>query len=143
MRYLIIFLFTVTALVSCDEPIRLDLDQTQPKNVIEAQVTNKPGYQYEKVSRSVWFSESGKTPRITNATVTVEDDLGHVFNFVHNPNAHPDSSGIYVPSPPFVGEVGRTYKLHVDIAGEIFTAEDMMHSIIPIDSIKYEIDEDE
>lgn len=143
MRYLIIFLFTVVTLVSCDEPIRLDLNQTQPKTVIEAQVTNKPGYQYVKVSRSMGFYESGKTPRITNADVTVEDDLGNVFTFIHNPNEHPDSSGIYIPSSPFVGEAGKTYRLRVDIAGEVFTGEDMMHSVIPIDSIKYEIDDDQ
>lgn len=143
MRYLAITIFLAIIIVSCDEPVTLDLKQTQPKIVIEAQVTNQPGYQGVKVTRSAGFYESGKTPRITDAIVNVEDDLGQVFPFVHNPNGHADSIGIYIPQNSFVGETGRTYTLHVDVNGEIFTGQDKLLSVIPVDSLKYQINDDQ
>jgi hypothetical protein len=143
MRYLIIPALLALSLISCDEPVTLDLDQTQPKIVIEAQVTNKPGYQGVKVTRSADFYSSGKTPRITDAVVRVEDDLGQVFSFIHNPSGHADSLGIYIPQTPFVGEIGRTYTLSVDVNGEVFTGEDKLLSVIPVDSLQFKINEDE
>lgn len=143
MRLTIIFIFAVFTLMSCEEGIQLDLDQTQPKVVIEALVTNKPGYQRVKVTRSVDFYGTGQTPRITNAVITVKDDLGNVFPFVHNPNNHADSSGIYIPQTAFVGEIGRSYTLAVNVDNELFEAQDKLVSVIPMDSLKYQINEDE
>jgi hypothetical protein len=142
MRLFVVILSAIV-LVSCEEAIVLDLEQAPPKIVIEAQVTNKPGYQYAKISRSTDFYGSGSTPRITNAVVTVEDDLGEVISFIHNPRGNADSAGIYVPQAPFTGEVGRTYTLRVDVDGEIFSAEDKLLSVIPIDSLKYQVSEDQ
>jgi hypothetical protein len=143
MRHLIIIIAIASSLVSCEESITLDLDQTPSRLVIEAQVTNKPGYQYVRLSKTADFYQTGKTPRVTNAQVIVRDDLGKTFTFVHNPRAHADSAGIYVPQSPFAGEIGRTYTLRVDSEGEVYTAEDKMVSVIPIDSLKQQISEDE
>src|SRR5687768_9301109 len=101
MRFIYLIFFITICLISCDKPIDLDLNQTPTKVVIEAQVTDNPGYQFVKLTRSADFYGSGKTPRITNATVTVSDDLGKVVIFVHNPNSDKDSMGIYVPQVPF------------------------------------------
>jgi hypothetical protein len=142
MRHLIVILTAVT-LISCEEGITLDLKQTPSKIVIEAQVTNKPGYQFVKLSRTVDFYQEGKTPKIADALVSVKDDLGETFTFVHNPRAHADSAGIYIPQSPFKGEVGRTYTLTINSDGELYTAQDKMLSVIPIDSLKQQIDEDQ
>src|SRR5687768_4398674 len=79
---------------SCDEPVKLDLDQTPPKVVIDGVITNHPGYQSIKVSHTADFYANGKTPKITNALVTVSDNAGNVYTFVHNPRNHADSAGI-------------------------------------------------
>lgn len=143
MRTLIITALTALAMMSCEEPVKLDLEQTQPKIVIEAQVTNMPGYQFVKLTRSAGFYESGKTQRITNAVVSVEDDNGQVFSFVHNPIDHEYLEGIYLPQSSFIGEIGRTYTLNVNVDGEIFTGKDKLHSVIPVDSLKYQVNEDQ
>lgn len=143
MRLIIIIIFAVFTLMSCEEAVHLDLDQTQPKIVIEAFVTDKPGYQRVKITRSADFYSTGQTPRITNAAITVKDDLGEIFHFVHNPNNHKDSAGIYIPQVPFVGKIGRTYMLTVNINEELFEAHDKLVSVIPMDSLKYQINEDE
>jgi hypothetical protein len=143
MRYLIIIIAIASSLISCEEPITLDLDQTPSKLVIEAQVTNRVGYQYVKLTRTADFYQTGKTPRVTNAQVIVRDDLGNTFTFVHNPRSHADSAGIYIPQNRFAGEIGRTYTLRVDSEGETYTAQDKMVSVIPIDSLTQQISEDQ
>lgn len=141
MRFPYIFIATIFVLAACDEPIVLDVDQIEPKIIIEGLVTDKPGYQMVKVSRSVGFYDDGTTPKITDAVVSVEDDLGEVITFIHNPRAHADSAGIYVPSKPFVGKIGRTYKLRVVADGRNFEATDHLFSVIAMDSLNYRVNE--
>lgn len=136
-------LISLTMLTSCEETVRLDLDQYADKVVIEGLVTNDADYQFIKVTRTADFYEPGHTPRITDATVTVTDDLGNEFTFIHNPNESEDSLGIYVPQTPFTGEIGRTYKLRVETDGEVYEAQDQLLAVTAIDSLKYKVDEDE
>ncbi|HKZ36815.1 MAG TPA: DUF4249 domain-containing protein [Chryseolinea sp.] len=143
MKYIIIVLLPLFFLSSCDEPIRLDPNQSASRIIIEGQVTNKPGYQYVKVSRSGGFYETGKTPRITDAFVLVEDDLGNEYRFIHNPGNNADSAGYYRPENSFIGDIGRTYRLTVNIEEQIYQAEDKLYSVTAIDSLSYQINEDE
>jgi hypothetical protein len=142
MKY-IVLIFTALVFWSCEKTVFLDLDQTPSKIVIEGLVTNQPGYQFVKVTRTVDFYESGETPRITDATVLVEDDLGNQFIYIHNPNNHPDSSGYYLPVVPFVGETGRTYYLTVEVNGEQYEASDKLYDVTLIDSLEYRVNIDE
>lgn len=130
-------------LIACEETTELDLRQTPSRIVIEGLVTNKPNYQYVKVTRSAQFYASGPTPRVTNANVIVTDDTGETFVFVHNPRNHPDSAGIYVPQSGFTGGIGRTYTLRVDVDGELYEAADMMYSVTAIDSLAFRINENQ
>ncbi len=136
---LLLILTTAIVLAACEKTIVLDLKQMPEKVVIEGVVTNHPGYQYVKVSRSVGFYDSGSTPRITDATVTITDDLGNEIDFIHNPNNHPDSMGYYLPAQSFTGQVGRHYILTVVIDGKIFKGEDTMLPVTTMDSIRYRI----
>lgn len=144
MRQFILILVAITALLqACEKTIELDLEQTPSKIVIDALLTDREGYQFVKITRSVDFYGTGKSPRVTDAIVTIEDDQGEVHYFVHNPGMHKDSVGIYIPEIPFTGTVGYSYKLRVEINGEIYEAEDQMYPVTKIDSIGYRIDEDE
>ena len=142
MKY-ILLIFTALVFWSCEKTVFLDLDQTPSKIVIEGLVTNQPGYQFIKVTRTVDFYESGETPRITDAIVMVEDDQGNEFLYIHNPNNHPDSAGYYLPAVPFVGETGRTYYLTVDVNGELYEASDKLYNVTSIDSLEYQVNMDE
>lgn len=127
----------------CEETTELDLKQTPSRVVVEGLVTNKPGYQAVKLSRSTKFYSAGPAPRITDATVTVVDDEGTHVEFVHNPRNHQDSVGIYVPESAFSGEIGRTYTLSVNIDGESYEATDRLVSVTPIDSLKFQVNADQ
>jgi len=143
MRSFIKIFLSVILVSSCDEVTELDLRQTPPSIIIEGMVTDKPGYQGVKVSRSTHFYGSGQTPRVENATVTVRDDAGQEITFIHNPSDHPDSLGIYIPEAPFTGEIGRTYTLLVAVDGEQFQASDKLLPVSPVDALEFRINEDE
>lgn len=139
MRSTAIFtvLFILLTLAGCDEPTELELRQTPPRIVIEALVTDQPGYQYVKVTRTTDFYSIGNTPRITDAIVTITDDDGTTYDFVHNPNGATDSLGIYLPVSPLTGVVGKTYSLRVEVEGELYEASDKLLPVTNIDSLKY------
>jgi hypothetical protein len=137
MRVIIYICLLVVFLSSCDEPTRLDVKQTPSRIVIEGLVTDRPGLQYVKVTRSVAFYTSGKSPRVENASVQVSDDEGGQVQFMNNPHNHPDSAGIYVPDTKFVGEIGKTYTLTVDVDGETYEGSDALVRVIDIDSLAF------
>lgn len=143
MKKTIVIIFSAFIFLSCDKAVLLDLEQMPSQVVIEGLVTNQPNYQFVKVSLTAGFYESGETPRVTDATVLVVDDLGAQVNYIHNPNNHPDSSGYYLPTVPFVGVIGRTYTLTVMVDGESYAAEDKLFDITAIDSLKYQINFEE
>jgi len=142
-RAFVIALFSVLIFSGCEKTVLLDLDQMSSKVVIEGLVTNQPGYQFVKVSKTAGFYESGATPRVTNAIVSISDDQGNEFMLTHNPNNQADSMGYYTPITPFVGVLGRTYHLTVNIDGERYEAEDKLYNVTAIDSLEYQVNDDE
>lgn len=145
MRILqIIPIFFALFLVSaCDEPTVLELRQTPPQIVIEALVTDQPDYQYVKITTTTDFYSKGRTPRVTDATVTVTDGQGAVYSFIHNPNDHADSVGYYLPEQPFTGDVGERYSLRVEVDGEVYEATETLLPVTAIDSLSYAINTSE
>jgi hypothetical protein len=143
MKNIVLFFALILFLSACEKTVYLDLDQSKPKVVIEGVVTDRAEMQFVKVSRSSGFYSNGGTPKVTDATVVVEDNLGNSYNFVHNPNGNADSVGIYLPEVPFSGVIGRTYKLTVMVDGKSYEGSDTMYRLVPIDKLESRIDEDE
>lgn len=139
MKNVLIILLPAILFFSCDKPIKLDLKDAESKIVIDGLITNRAGEQYIKITKTAGFYSSGKTPRVTTAIVTVKDDQGNEFLFRHQA----DSAGYYFPETPFVGEIDRTYTLTVVNEGETYTAKEKLFSVIPIDKLEYDIEEDE
>ena len=141
-----IFIFSVliiASLTACEKTVTLDLEQTQPRIVIEGQVTDLSTMNFVKISRSTGFYNSGKTTRVTDATVVVEDNVGGTHTYAHYQGSHPDSIGYYFPEEPFSGVEGRTYKLTVMVAGELYEATDQLLRLVPIDKLEYQINPNE
>jgi len=143
MKNIFFILLFAVVFASCDRPIHLNLNESQVRVIIEGQVTNRPGYQYVKLSRSVDFYQTGALPKITNATVSVKDSDGNEVMFIHNPNNKADSIGYYLPQTPFLGVIGKDYHLRVDVDGEIYEADDHLYPVTSVDSLAYRIDDDE
>lgn len=135
----ILFILAVFLLASCEKTVILDLQQMQPKVVIEGVVTNQPGYQYVKVSRSVNFYQTGSAPRVTDAMVFVDDKDGNRTYYLHNPRNHADSMGYYLPAEDFAGQIGSIYKLVVEVDDVSYEAEDALLPVTRMDSVKYQV----
>lgn len=146
MKNIITFICTIVSAVlftSCEETVMLDTLQAPPKIVIEGIVSNVDGNQFVKITKSTDFYQSGKTPRVSNATVTVQDDLGSIFPFVHNPKNESNKNGYYYPSIPFKGSIGRTYTLKVVADGQTYEAQDQMTRTMTFDSLTTRVNDDE
>lgn len=143
MKNLIVILFCSALFMSCEETVLLDLEQTSPRLVVEGQVTNQPGYQYVKLTRSVGFYDTGDSPAVQDATVIVTDNFGNEIKFLHNPGNKTDSVGYYLPAEPFVGVIGRNYTLHINADDELYEASDELQPVTSIDSLTYRINNDE
>lgn len=140
---IILILFSLLGLISCEKTVVIDSRVESEAVVIEGLITNQPDNQYVKITKTVGFYDDGETPRITNAIVTVTDDLGNEFPFYHNPNGDDKKTGFYFPASSFVGEIGHTYKLSVTIGAELYEGEDELYSVSSIDSLGYRINENE
>lgn len=144
MKYILPIAVFAAIMFSCEESIKLDLEQTPPTVVIEGLVTNREGLQSVKVSMTADFYSTNKTPRVTDAVVTVRDGQGNEYPFVHNPDADPEKDGLYLPQDESItGVIGQKYTLTVVVDGITYTATDNLAPVIPIDSLKYRLNEDE
>ncbi|WP_040497620.1 DUF4249 domain-containing protein [Fulvivirga imtechensis] len=142
----IIYILTglvVLGLLACEETVTLDTKQIDPQIVIEGLVTDETKSHYVRVTRSVGFYDFGRARGVADAVVTVSDNEGNVFNYVHNPGDMPESDGYYYAETPFAGEVGNTYTLTVIVGGETYTGSDVLQPVTAIDSLSVRIDEDE
>ncbi len=130
----IIFLVLV---FGCEQVVELDIEQSIPQIVIEGLLTNKDTVHYVKVSKSIQFYETGLNP-ITNAIIHVSG-AGEVIEYSHNPTNIDSLTGYYFSDLPYAGKIGEAYKLHVDIDGVDYEAEDTMLYITKIDSLSFQL----
>lgn len=138
-KYIFLLPALVILLSSCEKTIQLDFEQTPQRLVIEGFVTDRADHNYVKISRTNDFYGKGKTPRVTDATVMVEDNDGNIYNFSHQE----DSLGYYFPTVPFAGEIGKRYKLTVVVDGMEYTGEDELVRLVPMDKLEYRVNENE
>lgn len=139
MKYIIPFTLIAMVILACEETTVIDVDQSESRLVIEGLITNQTGQQFVSVSRTIDFYAPGFNPGVSDATVTVSDDLGGIYPFTELE----DNPGRYVPVTPFVGIVGRTYSLEVDALGQTYTAQEAMLSVTSIDSLTSTLNEEE
>jgi hypothetical protein len=128
-------------LSSCEDIVTLNTPSSDHYMVIEATLTNVPGPQKIILSRSQDYFDNTDAPKIVGANVSVLDNEGREYLFKESKA----DMGTYVWTPTatkdIFGKVGKTYKLTVKAANEIFTASETMKRVPPIDSILYQFDE--
>jgi len=139
MKYIVLSLAIISLLTACgdlERTVELDIGQTEKRVVIEGFVGNQPGMQYAVVSYNVDFYTDGKTPRISNALVMVSDEAGNSWEL-----AETDTPGRY--EADFLPETGKRYTMEVTVDGQTYTASERLNPITNIDSLTWEIDENE
>jgi Domain of unknown function (DUF4249) len=131
IRTLAFSLIAALGLQTCVSPFQAEVPQTVDGLYIQASLTTKPGLQVIQLSRPSSFETQAVTLAVKNARVWIGDAQGQQYLF------KPDevNAGYYIPQDPdFVGQVGGTYRLHVNTA-EGKTYQSDPETIAPVSSI--------
>jgi hypothetical protein len=128
----IIVLFLVIILSSCTEVVDGNLDNSEPKLVVEAFINWEKGTlgnQQEIKLTTTGSFYSNTVPTVSGATITITNSSNTVFNFVEIPN-----TGKYECSN-FVPVINETYTLLVISGGQTYKATETLKAVAPITSV--------
>jgi hypothetical protein len=128
---IILALFCIVALASCEKVVNVDLKNAEPKIVIEGIIDNSGRPASVKISKSVSFSNTATAPAISGASVKVIDISGNNYTFLET------SAGTYTNNT-LIGQIGKTYTITVQNEGVTYTAKSTIPRQVPIDSIYQE-----
>lgn len=132
IKYISLLLAGSIALSACEKVIDVKLDNAESQLVIEGNITDQPGQQVVKISKSVPYTENNTYPPLSGAAVTVTDDNGHSWTFSEA------TPGMYT-FPAMKGETGRIYTLKATINNVVYTATSVMPASVGIDFLDVKV----
>ena len=136
MKKLILILLSLT-INSCEEPIDLNLNTSEPKLVIEASINwikGTSGNEQEiKLSLSAPYYDL-ETPPASNAFVSIFDSNNNEYIFTEE-----GSTGIY-KNNSFIPVLNATYSLIINYDGETYSGSETLKSVAPIDFVEQKND---
>lgn len=121
----VIAIITATA---CTEKIDLKLNDSEPRVVIEMNITDKPGQHYMLITKSKVYYEDNTPVPVTDAVAIITDNLGNVDTLTQVLN------GLYFTNT-IQGVPGVTYNMQVYAEGAFYTATCTMPQPVDIDSL--------
>ena len=117
--------------ISCEEVVEVDLEESQPRLVIEASLVWDINLQEEtlfiKISKTAPFFEE-EIPPVKEATVKVFSEKGEVYEFTQT------EPGFYV-HPGFPPQIGVDYTLEVVYNGEIYEATEKFVPTVELEDV--------
>ncbi len=131
---MIIVLSVLLSLPACEDVIDVNLNDSEPRVVIEAYITNNPEIATVIISKSTDYFTPGEIPFVNGAEVTISDNSGNSYSLQQF------DDGIYL-SPHVEAEIGRIYTATVTVEGITYTASTMMPQPLTIDSLTSEYQE--
>jgi hypothetical protein len=124
----ILLLTAAVMLSSCQEVIELDLNSAAPQIVVEGGISDQPGPDTIKLTRTVNFSDKNAFPEVSHAIVKLTDNLGNTETLTEvNP-------GKYITNT-LEGTPGRTYTLLISADGKDYTSVSTMPAHTGLDSL--------
>lgn len=131
MRKLIYLLSLTAFFVGCQKEIDVDLNESNPKVVIEANYNANLQTVEVKASRTSNYFDNSASPIITNATVSITDPNGVEMSVPFNGVDGYNLSG-YVP------QYDAIYSLKVIIDGEVYLAQSFLPTPVNVELPTYE-----
>ncbi|WP_296313950.1 DUF4249 family protein, partial [Winogradskyella sp. UBA3174] len=128
------YIFVIfSILFSCEDVIDIELNEADPRLVIEASIDwfkNTTGNEQSiKLSLSApFFDES--TPPGNDAVIEITDTNNNTFNFIEDGN-----TGIY-RNTNFIPVIDQDYTLTINYNGDTYSATENLKSVVPIDFIE-------
>ncbi|RCT54480.1 DUF4249 family protein [Winogradskyella sp. KYW1333] len=133
MKKIFLILIFIYPLFSCEDVIDVDLNESEPRLVIEASINWFKGTQGNeqsiKLSLSAPFFEEN-VPPASGAVVQVFDLNNNTFDFIEEGN-----TGIY-RNDNFIPTLDAIYTLNVLYNNELYTASENFKSVVPIEFIE-------
>jgi hypothetical protein len=128
---------------SCVERIEVTLDETYTRLVVDGYVATDTNVSSVTLTHSSDYFYNQPSPPVTGAQVTIND--GSVV--IPLVETKPGISGIYLADSSFMGEIGKTYTLEVQLEEAIngktdYSASCRMMSVARLDSISFEFQPD-
>ncbi|MGA7160345.1 MAG: DUF4249 domain-containing protein [Bacteroidota bacterium] len=115
--------------IGCQKVVSIDLNNANPRLVIEGIVTDQPGPYSVKLSMSGdYFAPSLHFPPVSNAVIIVTDNFGQIDTLKEA------ASGTYLSST-LLGVAGSTYTMFVNSEGKQYNATSSMPKKVFIDSL--------
>lgn len=124
-HFLILSLFTLITLSSCEDVVDVDLDTGQSTIVIDAEILwqrGTEGSQQAIIISKMTDYYNQQVPKVTGANVVIENHKGDSFQF------QDIGYGVYQCSN-FIPELNTSYTLTVTVEGNVYTATETMKSV--------------
>ena len=131
IRFFKIGVLVIFTLSACEEIIKIDLQGTDPRIVIEGSISDSPGPYRVTLTKTTDYFDPSDYPAVTGATVVISDDLGSLDTLVET------DQGVY-ETTTIMGDYSRTYTLDVTAEGKKYSASARLPERIDIDSIQLE-----
>lgn len=132
MKYLFlnICIFSALLFTGCEKVIKVNLNETEPRVVIDGWIYDRPGPYAVNISRTTSYFNPEASPRVTDAIVLITDNFGQADTLEQT------SPGRY-ETGHLQGIAGRTYTLTVRTGDETYTAQTYLAPVVPIDSLSF------
>jgi Domain of unknown function (DUF4249) len=131
MKNSIVLFALLLAITACEKTITIDLNSTDPKVIIEGEVTDEAGSFKVKISKTVNFSDANNFPAVKGAIVTISDNTGSTQTLTKL------TAGLYTLKY-LKGISGKTYTLKVVAEGKTYTASSTMPKVVNLLGAKIE-----
>ncbi len=140
VRFAFFFALIGLMLSACETVINPELRIAEPLLVVDAWITNKREMQTIILSQSQAYFDNTLPPPVSNATITVVENGNKTYTFTEESSR----KGYYTWKPTgseVFGAVGNSYKLTIQVNGEVYEATSKMGPSTPVDSIVYKKNE--
>ena len=118
---------------TCEDVIDVDLNEAEPRLVIEASINWYKGTagneQSIKLSLSAPFFEDS-IPPANGAIIQITDSNNNIFSFIEE-----SDTGIYINND-FIPEIEGEYNLTITYNDEVYTGTETLISVVPIDFVE-------
>jgi len=122
--------------LACEKVIDVDLNDSEPEIVIEANLSNNNGALEVKITKTGSYFDSAPVEKVTNADVFLEGGPGYRLKVKEM------SEGLYqLDDLPL--NIGAIYRLQVFAEGKEYTAVSMLNQEVKIDSLGIEYQREE
>lgn len=130
---IICLIITFLSFISCEKEIQIDVDETDPKLVIEAQMSNRMGDAIVILTNSRNLNDSSSPEKITGAEIYItEIESQAIFTL------NETEEGIY-KNENLQGEIGKTYYLEILLPnGQTFSSLQTMPIMVDLHEVRYE-----